>query len=402
MKKTKRFLIVILAMAVLLVNLAPSVQAAKTNPPYCRISYDAALKTNALRYYFYKKNIAQEDSSRLVQFNGKGTIKLGTKEKIITKKHKPGTNPAWISDGSYLVWLETDNSISALEFKTGKIRKIAENVSVLNLNAETMAESVTFKDGTTKSIKALLSANTPAVTPDNGTVTVPSPKPTPSPDKKIKEWTDSTGRHHFKFGKNEVIVDNKNIYLNDYRISELCNAGVRFVGIDSKDRVYLFEDKTVSFYRFKVSNIFKPDKIKFAKGTKLQTVVTNKSGYMTKVVTSSGTFTIKQLVADKTWYPKKNYAMNKKGYCTYYLANSSKTYTLTLKKGKLYLGKKLIAKGITRKTESFGFYKKYIRYVYKGKAWQKKIGSKKKATVWKKNVKKLTYSKKNGEAIGAK
>ena len=433
---TKRFLATILTMVLFLSVLTPATAQAATpqttttqkaakkeetsKPPYCRISYDTEESFQStkgcytLRYYAYnaERKFFEESASRLVKYRD-GIILLGINGKNeVTSKHNK-TAPGWNTDSAYLVWQETDNSVSVRNFKTGKTYRIAENVSSLNMNSETMVESVTFLDGTTKSINDLLPSSTatttppttkPANTPNTESNSGNSSKPdkTSKSSSKVEEWKDSAGQHHFKFGKNEVIVDGKKIYLNDYRISELCTYGVRFIGIDTSGRVYLYEDKTISLYRFKVSNIFKPDKIKFKKGTKLQNIVTNKKGCMTKVVTSSGTFTVKQLVVDKTWYPKKSYVINKQNYCTYYMAETSKTYTLTLKGNKLYLGKKLVAKGITRKTESFGLYKNYIRYIYKENAYQKKIGSKK-ATIWKRNVKKLKYdTKKTGFAIGAK
>ncbi len=411
MKKT--FLTTILTLALILAMLAPTTTEAASKP-YCRIYYDTyeqfGGKTGCytLRYYAYTKDgFAKESASRLVKYRGnKMFLGHGSKEITVTTKLKVGSIPAWTTNGSDLCWIEKNSDIFARNYKTGKVRKLAEEAKSFSLNAESMVTYVTFQNGKKKTIKSLLSSTSttpqPNPSPNPNPSPTPKPNPTPTPDKKeVKEWTDSASRNHIKFGKNEVIVDGRKVYLNDYRISDLCDSGIRFVGVTSS-QVYLYEDSTSSLYRFKISNIFKPDKIKFRKGTKLENTVCNAKGYLTKVVTSSGTFTTKQLVAEKKWYPKKSYAMNKKGYCTYYLANSSKTYTLSLKGNKLYLGNRMITTGISRKSESFGFYGKYIRFVKGKNAYQAKISAPTKAKLWKKNVKKLTFSKKDGQVTGAK
>ncbi len=403
MTKTKKILMAILVIAMTLVALSQPVNAASATSPYCRISYDTSMGCNTVKYYSYIKGIAQYDASRLVKFYD-GKVLLGTSETVVTTNHKLGTNPSWITDGSFLIWQEADADLSlcARGYSDGINRTIATGVTSISLNAESMVETVSFADGTSKSIKDLLGSTSSAPAPTPVPVPVPTPAPVTTTPPAIKEWTDSVNRDHFKFGKNELIVDGKKIYLNDYLISELCNSGVRFVGIDNQNRVYLYEDRSACFYRFNTKNIFKPIKMKFATGAKLLSVEKNSNGYITKVVTSAGTFSIKQLVADKKWYPKKSYVMNKHGYCVYYMSESSKTYTLTIKGNNLYLGKKLIVKGISRKTDSFGFKGKYIRYIKNGYDCQVKISNPKKVTILKKGVKKYTYSKKDGTVKKAK
>ncbi len=401
MKKTTKLIATLMAILTL-VTLVPCTVSA-SNEPYCMISFDASLGCNTVKYYSYSSNTFRQDTARLVKFYD-GKILLGTNDTLLTSSHKAGTNPAWTPNGNYLSWFDNNNSFCLRNYKTGEMRYFSE-VSNIKLNAESMVSSVILADGSVKSVTELLSDSTSNVTPPSPTSpSSPSSPSTKNPIKNpaVQQWTDSAGREHYKFGKNKVIVDGHDVYLNDYKISELCNSSVRFVAIDSSNRVYLYEDKTASLYRFKVVNIFKPSRIKFAKGTKLQRIELNSNGYLTKIVTTSGTFTVKQLAVDKTWYPKKNYAINKKGYCTYYLAETSKTYTLRLKGTKLYLNKKVIAKGITRKTESFGFKGKFLYYVKAGKRYEAKISSPKMAKVTKTGIKKLTYSKKDGCVKGAK
>ena len=114
MKRTK-FIAVIMAVLMALTTLAPVVANAADTDPYCRISYDAALGCNTVKYYSYIGGKAKYDARRLVKFYS-GQLLLGTSNTLVTNKHKEGTNPAWTPDGAYLTWQETDNSFWARSY----------------------------------------------------------------------------------------------------------------------------------------------------------------------------------------------------------------------------------------------------------------------------------------------
>ena len=168
MTKTKKILMAILVIAMTLVALSQPVNAASATSPYCRISYDTSMGCNTVKYYSYIKGIAQYDASRLVKFYD-GKVLLGTSETVVTTNHKLGTNPSWITDGSFLIWQEADADLSlcARGYSDGINRTIATGVTSISLNAESMVETVSFADGTSKSIKDLLgsTSSAPAPTP---------------------------------------------------------------------------------------------------------------------------------------------------------------------------------------------------------------------------------------------
>lgn len=395
MKKTTKLIAILMAIMTL-VNLTPAIAKAATNPPYCRISYDSSLGCNTVKYYAYDKSgVARYDASRLIKFYDR-KILLGTSNTVVTSKHKAGTNPAWILDGSYLVWQETDESFHAHKYATGENIKLADKILAIGINSDSMAETVTLADGKSVKISTLISESTS--TPQKPTQTPSTPSSVPKTNKKIKEWTDSLGREHFKFGKNELIVDGKNIFFNNFKISELCNSGVKFIGIDSSYYVYLYEDASDSYYQFSPKNIFVPKKISFPKKGKLLSVINDSNGFLKKIVTTSGTFSIKELTKPATWKPPISYAINKANYCTYYIAKTTKSYTLKRKGSSLYLGKKLIARGISKGSNAFGFKGKNLYYAKNGKIQEAKISNPKKAHVVK-GAKKITFSKKNGQVI---
>lgn len=420
---------VILAVLMLLTTLAPvTVNAATAESPYCRISYDAAVGCNTVKYYSYVGGKAKYDASRLVKFYN-GQLLLGTSNTLVTSKHKDGTNPAWTPDGSYLIWQETDDSCWARNYSTGVNQKIATNVLSVGLNAETMAETVSLANGTSSKVDDLIKGATATPTPTattnptaspaasatvsptaspvvtaspTATATTPpaatvAPKPTTPVANRVEEWTDSANREHFTFNSNEVIVDGSDVYLNDFKISELCDSGVRYIGVDVQNRVYLYEDSSASLYRFSPENVFVPEKIKFGEGCTLKSVTTDEaSRYLIEIVTSIGKFTPAQLVADKDWYPNTSYAINKAGYCTYYLAETDTQYKLTLSNGDLYLGTKKIQSGITRKSESYGFKNDTIYCVRGSLMYGSTLSNPTKWVLLHQNVAKLNYSTKNG------
>ena len=111
MMTSKKFLTTILVAIMVVCNFAPAAPAnAASTDPYCRISYDSNVGCNTVKYYYYVGGNARYDASRLVKFYD-SKILLGTSNTEVTGNHKAGTNPAWNNNGSYLVWIESDNSL---------------------------------------------------------------------------------------------------------------------------------------------------------------------------------------------------------------------------------------------------------------------------------------------------
>lgn len=192
----KKILAALLAALMLLVNLAPvAAKAASADSPFCRIAYDSNVGCDTVKYYFYIDGTAKYDASRLVKFYD-GKILLGINNTTVTSTHKAGTNPAWSTDGSHLVWIEADSSLWARTYADGVNKKIVDSISSLGLNAESMVETVTFSDNKSSSINELLNVSTNVVsdsaidvataTPTVKPTAKPTAKPTKAPYKKNK------------------------------------------------------------------------------------------------------------------------------------------------------------------------------------------------------------------------
>lgn len=163
----KKILAALLAALMLLVNLSPmSAKAASADSPFCRISYDSNVGCDTVKYYFYVDGTAKYDASRLVKFYD-GKILLGINNTTVTSTHKAGTHPVWTPDGSYLIWIEADLSLWSRAYADGINKKIADSVSSLGLNAESMVETVTFSDNRSSSINELLNTPTNSVVSDS-------------------------------------------------------------------------------------------------------------------------------------------------------------------------------------------------------------------------------------------
>lgn len=399
--------------------------SASSNTPYNFISYDSSTSSYTSVYYDYSSGFGRIDYTRGLTWKG-STLSFTNSGDVITKKMKAGSTPAWANNGSYLVWQEDGNVLQIQKYGTSSPTSVS-NVTTITLDAENMVKSVTMSDKTTKTISELVKSGTSSGNSsksDSGSGSASGDADSGSSNSKsgsgsnnssnagsnsksepitVSPSTDSAGRMVYKISNgHKVVVDGKDVYYDDYKISELCNSGVRFVGIDASGNVYLYEDASASYYRFKQANIFSPEKIKLASGAELVKAVTNSNNVLTAIQTSVGTFKVSQLVVDKTWYPSKTYAINKSGYCQYYLADTNKSYTLTLKGSALYLGAKQIQTGISRKENSFGFAGSKI-YSQKGsKAYWATIKAPTKWNLWKQNVARLKYSASNGQVSGIK
>lgn len=155
----------------------------------------------------------------------------------------------------------------------------------------------------------------------------------------------------------KVLNATKSVRLSDFA------KGAKFMGIDSSYNVYMYEtDNSGTLYRFKPSNWYSAEKIVLKSAFKK--FDTNANGFIEKVVTNNASYTIKQLTTSGKWKAKKTYTVDKGSYVTLYIKGSSKSHTLSVDKGVLYLNGKAVEIGIKK----FGFVSsKKFAYIKNGK-----------------------------------
>lgn len=237
-------------------------------------------------------------------------------------------------DGSVIV-VSTQNKTSVL-LKSGAIS--------LNYNESDIATTVTTTSG-----RKYLSNLEPAPEKDDDTYT---PAPVIKSKNRVDIYTNSANELVYEAYKDnkvktKVIVSSngKNVLnaTDSVRLTDTL-LGAKFLGFDTSYNVYLYEADTL--YRFKAGKWYSAEKLSL-NGT-YKNFVKDDNGFITKVVTSKSSYTIKQLTTDTKWKAKRTYAVTKKGYITLYTKGSSKTNTLTLKSRQLSLNGKKIATGVSK------------------------------------------------------
>ena len=418
--------------------------------PYAH-TYDWA---RSMEYYFFGTNgIAVADSSRSVSYPDSTVVLNG---KLLTDRRLAGTQPFWHRPGSHLFWVEIDG-VRIYIFGTRMSVLLPSSAgAILVEGSDGFLGSIKLADGTSLTPEQAI-AKLPVIGPGGvvGATATPSAKPTvaptatptakplvtPSPTAKVtakpvvtvppaltpvptstphgvlvgkptatpatatgkvEPFLDAAGRMHYKYGTHEVIVDGAMVYADDIRISELCSSGVRYLGAVPSG-VYLLEDSTGSYYKFSWSNLYCPEKLRFSNGCMLIKVIFDENGYMKALETSTGTYSLNQLVVDKEWMPTKTYAMNKFGYCSFYWAETGTGHTLELKENSLFFdGTLQIASGAIKASEGFGAQKGYLVVLKGTQAFRAPWSNPTQLTLWKQNVAKLEYSSSDGLVTDAK
>lgn len=354
--------------------------ATSSNNPYGFTYEDSSNGKTIYRYYSYdatSKNykITREFYSRgNFMYTGKGVL-------ICNTSYASGAryNGFDTSGNFYIVGSNGSLTVSNTNNKTSVI--IESGAIKLNYNSVDLAISVTTTSGT----KSLSTLKDIPETDDDDIIT-PSK---PVAKNRVEIYTNSADEMVYSAYKNgslktKVIVSGKKVLnqTDGVRLSDLLD-GAKFLGFDSNYNVYLTEGSTL--YRFKQSNWYSAEKLSLS-GT-FKSFTRDDNGFIAKVVTSKGNYTIKQLTTSSKWKAKKTYCVKKSNYVTLYSKGSSKSNTLLLNSNKLYLNGKRIAKNVSK----FGFTKsKKIIYIKNGTAYTAKLSTPTKITKLCSKAKKLT------------
>lgn len=406
---------VIFAIVVAFVTLvAPAVTAEAGTEPYCYIYEDDGY--TVVEYNYYVSDIARADRTKVIKVdNDHNKIFVGST--LVTKSHKNGSKVSWSADGKFVIWKKTNNVLYAYNPSNWTNKQLAKNVSTVNLNGDLFAETVTYQNGNTSKVTELLSGistQTPSSNQSsssgNSTSSSSSTPASSSSTKELRETTNSDGHHIYSFGSYKLDVFQETVKFTKgsktYTISEQCNSAVRYVGIakiGNEFNIFLYEDKSNSYYRFTTDDIFNPTKIKFADGGTLQNVIRDNNGWLTKVVTTKATYDVSSLRGeDDDDVDYVSYAINKKSYSTLYRSDGVKYVISRNDAGNLVMQNNFVTSGIAEKSKQFGFDASNFYFIKSGTEYKAPISNPKNYTLVRTGVTKLTYSSSNGFVTGAK
>lgn len=230
---------------------------------------------------------------------------------------------------------------------------------------------------------------------------ITTPVPIQKAENRVEIYTNSAGEMVYDAYKANKLVTtiitspNGKKVLNataHVRLSDYVK-GAKFMGLDSSYNVYLYETNG-TLYRFKSGNWYSAEKISLSSAFK--TFTTNDNGFIEKIVTKNATYTIKQLTTSNKWKAKKTYVVSKENYATLYIKNTTKSHTLVLEKGVLYLGGKAIAINVKK----FGFVSaKKLCYISKNAVYTATLS---KPTKGKRICSKVSDLKRNSAGLSTK
>lgn len=366
-KSTIRNLLTLALVFTLVFGTAVPTFAAAT--PYGFTYDDTASGKTIYRYYSYSSKEGSYLPTR--EFYSKGNY-------VFTKSGILVCNTS-IASGSYYNGFDSLGNFYVIT-KSGALNKIdtKNKVTVLvpsgviKLNYNTDDIAVTFK--TTVGTKSLSTLQLVSETDDDDTYNPPT---VAKQKNRVDIYTNSANELVYEaFSNNKlktqiIVSSNGKSVLNatsKVRLSEVLK-GTKFMGFDPSYNVYLYENNG-TLYRFKSGSWYSAEKLSLS-GT-YKSFKKDNNGFISKVVTTKDSYSMKQLTSSSKWKANKTYAVRKSGYVTLYSKGSSKSNTLTLKSSKLSLNGKLIATGVSR----YGFTpSKKIIYLKHGTVYTASISS---------------------------
>lgn len=373
MLKSKLRYTLITALVFALALLTSITAFAKTNLPYGFTYDDSASGKTLYHYYSYSQELDRYVPS--CKFYSKGSY-VYTSSGILVCNTSAGSGSRYngfdekgnfyiITSTGKLTCIDSNNKAKTL-IETGSTK--------LNYNSDDIAISVTTHNGT-KSLSTF--EYVPEIDEDDDyNAPVVSKKAN-----RVDIYTNSANELVYEAFKNSnvhtrIIVNNNGKKVlnstNGIRLSDTL-VGAKFLGFDPAYNVYLYENNG-TLYRFKSGAWYSAEKLSLS-GT-YKSYKKDENGFISKIVTTKGSYTIKQLTNSEKWKAKKTYAVKKSDYVTLYTKGNTKSNTLTLKSSKLSLNGKQIASGVTK----YGFTKsKKIIYIKNGKAFTSSINTPKKS-----------------------
>ena len=371
----KRFLSALVLLVIFATTNITTVNAASSaNVPYGYTYDDSATYKTVYRFYDFSSSRNTYFLAR--EFYSKGSY-VYTSSGVLVSNQSAGAGSkfqGYDESGNFFI-VGVNGSLSKLD-TTNKVTVLLESgVIKLNYNEDELAYSITTISGT-----VYLSNFKPAPEVDNDD---DYNEPVVSkPSNRVEIYTNSAKELVYdayasnKLKSRIVVSANGSKVLNATAKVRLTDTlkGAKFVGFDSSYNVYLYEGS--SLYRFKNGSWFSAQKMQLS-GT-YKSFKKDDAGFISQVVTSKNTYTIKQLTVSGKWKAKRTYAVHKSNYITMYVKGKTTSYTLSTSKGVLKLNGKKVASGVSK----YGFIgAKKLIYVKNGKIYTATIKNLKKQKI---------------------
>lgn len=385
LKSTKRNLLTLVFTIILSLGI-PIVVMAATHSPYGFTYDDSANGKTMYRYYTYSEKESGYVPAK--SFYSKGTSVYTAKGSLVCNtSYASGSKFNGFDDAGTFYIITKAGGLTSIDLNGKTKTVLTTGTRSFNYSSDDLINSVVTSSGT-KSIKNL------EIIPDVDDDEYTAPEVVKKPNR-VEIFTNSAEElvyNAYRDGKLKTSIvtskNGKNVLnaTSKVRLSDTL-VGAKFMGFDSSYNVYLYETNG-TLYRFKSGSWYSAEKISLS-GT-FKSFKTDDNGFISKIVTSKGSYTIKQLTTSNKWKANKTYTVRKSGYVTLYTKGSSKSNTLTLKSNKLSLNGKQIATGVSK----YGFTKsKKIIYIKSGKAYTATISSPTKTKHICTKAKKLTLNK---------
>lgn len=380
----KKRLISLMLLVVMILTLTVTANAAST-APYGFTYDDVANGRTVYMFYTYNKQTNNFQPTKEYYSKGNKLYKLnGTA--IADTYGSSGQYNGFDKAGVFYVITPKQQLIQFKEntknvlFNSGALR--------LSYNSDSIATAVVTNDGwkslsTLKPVKPIDDDDTPTPT-------------TELPANRIQMYTNSAGEMVYEAIQNKklkltlvVSKDGKRV-LNQTSKIRLTDTlkGAKFVGFDSNYNVYLYEGSTL--YRFKFGKWYSAEKV-LLNGT-YKSFTNTTSGFISKVVTSKTSYSIKQLTTSGKWKASSTYVVKKSDYQTLYIKGKTASYTLQYKSKKLSLNGKQVATNVSK----YGFTSsKKVIYIKGGKCYTASLSKPGSSKLFCKNAKALVTNSKN-------
>lgn len=385
--KTKVLLATLLTMVMIF---ATAITAFAASNPYGFTYDDSASGKTVYKYYTYSSTsgnavVTREFYSKVKSvYNPGGTL-------ITDKAAGSGSMYVGYDVSGNLFIITSDGAIYKYDTKNSLTSVLASGATSFIYNTDDIITKVKTNGGTLD-IATLKKVDD--VDPGDPTPTNPTKEKnrveryTNSANELVSEaYKDNKVKVKIVVSKDETKVLNEtaNVRLTDTL------AGAKFLGFDSNYSVYLYEQNG-TLYRFKFGSWYTAEKLSL--GSAYKKFESDSKGFISKVITENGEFTIKQLTSSDKWKAKKTYAVNKGDYATLYTKGSTKSNTLQLKSGTLYLNGKKVAASV----KSFGFVakNKFAYITKKGVVYTATIKNPASVKKFVTKASKFTTSKSNG------
>lgn len=347
MRKLTRNILTLVVLIIVMLGITTPVPAnAADTSPY-GYTYDDSANFRTV-YKFYCWSSSKNNYGLAKEFYSKGSYVYTANGVLICNNSK--SNGALYNgfdeNGNFFI-ITKDSSVVKID-TTNKVTTLLEKGAThLNYNADELAYSVGTSNG-----NVYLSNLNPAPETDNDTYTEPVVQ---KASNRVEIYTNSANELVYEAYKNNkiqtklVVSSNGSSVLNATAKVRLTDTlkGAKFVGFDTSYNVYLYEKGTL--YRFKEGNWYSPQKLALSGNYK--SFQKDENGFVTKIVTSQTSYTMKQLTTSSKWKATKTYVVSKSGYKTLYIKGSVTSNTLALSSGVLTLN----GKKVSRSVKNYGF-----------------------------------------------